>query len=85
MIQPLTEYIANRTVRVTYADGYVHNFLLVWDNNILNVIWSNTSNGIVSINGSRVNELLIEEEPSFPEKDIKNLEFILKNYLTTKE
>jgi hypothetical protein len=83
MIEPLTEYVANKTVRVTYADGNVHNFLVIWNNNILNVIWDNHSVGMVSINGYRINELL--EEESFSQEEILRLEFILKDYLTTKE
>lgn len=83
MIEPLTEYVATKTARVTYADGNVHNFLVIWNNNILNVIWDNHSDCMVSINGYRISELLIEE--SFSEEDIKSLEFILKDYLTTKE
>jgi len=83
MVEPLTEYIANMTVRVTYADGNVHNFLVIWNNNILNVVWDNHEKCTSSINGDWIHKLL--EEGSFSKEEIKSLEFILKDYLTTKE
>lgn len=76
MIEPLTEHIANHTARVYFADSGTHGFVVSWNEDVLNVIWGNYEDHIISINSLPPNEVLIEEE-------LISLENILRNHLTT--
>jgi hypothetical protein len=81
MVNKLTEYVADRTVRVTYADFGVHNFILSWSGDVLNVVWNNVGDEISSINGHNKDYLLLKKLMTSAELD--QLEFILRKHLTT--
>ncbi len=76
MIEPLIEHIANLTTRVYFADTGTHGFVVSWDREMLNIIWGNYEDHIISIDSLPPDEVLVKEE-------LISLENILRSHLTT--